>query len=75
MSEASHRSPWVYAATAATTPREDQESFRAIGTSSSALRVASSGTTNWAHLRPAVLNALLDATSATAWSAVPSSDR
>ena len=59
----------------ATTPRFDHESLRAIGTSSSRARVASSGTTSWAHFRPAVLKAFDAATTATAWSAVPSRSR
>ena len=64
-----------YAATAATTPRVDHESLRAIGTERSRSRVASSPHTTCAHLRPAVLNALEEATTATAWSAVPGSER
>ena len=65
----------MYAATAATTPSGDHESLRTIGASSSALRAAGSGTTICAQRSPGVLNALLAATTATAWSAVPSSDR
>ncbi len=74
-SDASHGSPSSYAATAATTPSGDHESLRAIGSRRSADRATGSGATTCAQRRPAVLNAFEAATTATAWSAVPSSDR
>jgi hypothetical protein len=65
----------VYAATAATTPSGDHESLRTIGASRSCLRATSSGTSTWAQRSPAVLNAFDAATTATAWSWVPSMSR
>ena len=69
------RRPRSYAATAAISPSGDHESLRAIGSASSRSRAAGSAVTIWAQRSPGVLNALLAATTATAWSAVPSRER